>query len=235
MTEVDHFFAAAIALMTVSLLFRKAPPPAPDSRRAFYLSSAGTGLFFGAIVLSLWGFEGRALQDFGLYDWLGDPAAAAAGAVAWLLFLVLAFALVRKGLFRQEFERVYGKYEQIMPRTGGELSAALGVSTTAGIGEELIFRGYLLWYGATVAGLPASVIATSQLFGIAHGYQSRFGVIFATLAGLLLAGAYLASESLILAMWMHATYDMWSFTVGRLVLARRRAGERPGTPPGFAH
>jgi membrane protease YdiL (CAAX protease family) len=112
-----------------------------------------------------------------------------------------------------------------MPRTGGELAAALGVSATAGFGEELVYRGFLLWYGTMLVGLPASVIATSLLFGIAHGYQSRFGVIFSTIAGLTLAGAYLASGSLLLVMWMHATYDMWSFTVGRLVLSREGRGE----------
>lgn len=224
MTEVDHVFAAAIALMTLSLLFRKAPPPAPDSRRSFYLSSAATGAFFGAIVLLLWPLEGRALQDFGLFDWVGNPMPGIAGAIAWLLLLIIAFALVKKGQFRRELERIYGKYEQLMPRTQRELLAAWGVSTTAGVGEELIFRGYLLWYGTILAGLPASVIGTSLLFGIAHGYQSRFGVIFASLAGLMLAGAYVASGSLVLAMFIHATYDMWSFTVGRLALARRDSG-----------
>jgi membrane protease YdiL (CAAX protease family) len=226
MTEVDHFFAAAIALMTLSLLFRKAPPATPDSRHAFYLSSAATGAVLGAVVLLLWHFQERPLEEFGLYDWVGNPVHAAVGAAAWLLLLILAFALAKRGLFRQQLERIYGKYEQLMPRTESETLAAVGVSATAGFGEELVFRGFLLWYGAMLVGLPASLIATSLLFGIAHGYQSRFGVIFATLARVTLAGAYLASGSLALAMWMHATYDMWSFTTGRLVLSRKASGRQ---------
>ena len=224
MTDVDHFFAAAIAVMTLGLLFRKAPPPTPDSRAAFYLSAAATGAVLGAVVLLLWHFQKRSIHDLGLFGWAGYPTLASAAAVAWALLLVLVLALVRAGHFRDRLESIYGKYEQIMPRTKGELTAALGVSTTAGFGEELVFRGFLLWYGTLLVGLPASVIGTSLLFGIAHGYQSRFGVIFSTLAGLVLAGAYLASGSLLLAMWMHATYDMWSFTTGRLVLSSRVAG-----------
>jgi membrane protease YdiL (CAAX protease family) len=229
MTEVDHFFAAAIAVMTLGLLFRKAPPPTPDSRGSFYLSAAATGAVLGAVVLLLWHFQERSIHDLGLYGWAGYPTLATAGAVGWVLLLILAYALVKQGHFREGLERIYEKYEQIMPRTRGELTAALGVSTTAGFGEELVFRGFLLWYGTLLVGLPASVIGTSLLFGIAHGYQSRFGVIFASIAGLVLAGAYLASGSLLLVMWMHATYDMWSFTTARLVLSRKEAREGLGS------
>jgi membrane protease YdiL (CAAX protease family) len=227
MSEVDHSFAAAITLLTLSLLFRKAPPPAPDSRRAFYLSAAATGLVLGGVSLLLWTFQGRAIGDFGTFGWIGNPVLTAAGAAAWLVLLIVAFALVRQGLFRRQLERIYGKYEQFMPRTGGELLAGSGVSAAAGFGEELVFRGYLFWYGTMLAGLAASVVGTSLLFGIAHGYQSRFGVIFATFAGLMLAGVYLASGSLVLVIWIHATYDLWSFAVGRLVLAGPGRGGRP--------
>ena len=75
--------------------------------------------------------------------------------------------------------------------------------------------------------MPLAVLATSLVFGLAHGYQAKFGMLFATVAGLILAGAYLATESLLLAVWMHATYNLASFTLGyRLLSPNAAAADR---------
>lgn len=92
------------------------------------------------------------------------------------------------------------------------------VSVAAGIGEELLFRGWL----QPVAGwLPASLA-----FGLAHVAGARmlaFGV-WATLMGLVLGALALSTGGLLAPVTAHACYDVLAFHyLGEA--ARRRAGE----------
>lgn len=220
----DHLLAAGLALMSLALLFRKAPAASATSRGEFYRAAAASGLVLPAIVLVLWWLEERPIARFGLLQWVGDPSTAGTAAGAWALLLVGAVLLIRAGVARARLERIYSRYENLMPTTRRELAESWVTSAAAGSGEEIVYRGFLLWYCALIAGVPAALAATSLLFGVAHGYQSRFGVIFATVAGVVLGTAYLASASLLLVMWMHSTYNMASFATGRIVLAERRQG-----------
>lgn len=220
----DHLLAAGLALMSVGLLFRKAPALGEVSRRDFYLSAAASSMALAAVVLVLWRFAGRPLERFGLLEGVGDPGETGAAAGVWAVLLVGAVVAIRAGAARAWLERVYSRYDNLMPATRRELAASWLTSAAAGSGEEIVYRGFLLWYCAALGGVPAALAATSLLFGVAHGYQSRFGVIFATVAGAALGAAYLASGSLLLVMWMHSTYNMASFATGRIVLVERRFG-----------
>jgi membrane protease YdiL (CAAX protease family) len=71
--------------------------------------------------------------------------------------------------------------------------------TTAGLGEEIIFRGYLLnrtaWlFGGSRAAWTAGVVVTSAVFGSIHLYQGPTGVATTAFAGLVLCGLFLASR-----------------------------------------
>jgi membrane protease YdiL (CAAX protease family) len=79
----------------------------------------------------------------------------------------------------------------LLPQTGAEIFMWILLSTTAGICEETIFRGYLQrqfisWSRSPVAG----VILSAAVFGAAHSYQGGrqpfligiFGALFGILA-----------------------------------------------------
>jgi len=79
----------------------------------------------------------------------------------------------------------------LLPQTGAEICVWILLSTTAGICEETIFRGYLQrqftsWTRSAVAG----VILSAVVFGAAHSYQGGrqpfligiFGALFGILA-----------------------------------------------------
>jgi hypothetical protein len=124
---------------------------------------------------------------------------------------------------RPRLLKIYRDYETLFPRSRSELAGSWIASVAAGGGEEIVYRGFLLWYGAMLAGPLAGLVGSSILFGFAHGYQRRFGIFFATLAGALLGSVYLLSGSLALVMWMHATYNIATFTLGRHLLAQDQA------------
>ena len=217
MTESDHVLAILLALLSLGLAFQK-PPQAWDVRRAFYIAGAATGTAIGFLVLFFWSLAGRAIADLGLHDWWGEHPVTIALAAGWALLLLVVLAAIGKGAFRARLRALYRRYDDYMPRTRNELAASWMTAIAAGAGEEIAYRGFLLWYGAGLFGVPIAYLGTSLLFGLAHGYQSRFGILFATIMGLLLGGLYLASGSLLLVIWIHATYNMASFTTGLILL-----------------
>ena len=99
----------------------------------------------------------------------------------------------------------------IAPASAGELAMWVTLSISAGICEELLFRGYLqqqftlltrnLWIGA---GLSALV------FGFAHGYQGVSGVLLITLYGAFFSALAYRRQSLRAGMLAHAWQDSFS-------------------------
>ena len=97
---------------------------------------------------------------------------------------------------------------KITPNSWGELALFVLVSITAGVWEELVYRGFLIWYFAPSLGLIGAVIASALLFGLGHAYQGAGGMISTATLGLTFALLYLASGSLWWLMAIHAAIDI---------------------------
>lgn len=80
------------------------------------------------------------------------------------------------------------------------------ICTLAGFGEELLFRGVLQPLLASWLGWWAGLLLASLLFGLAHPITPMY-VVLATLMGLYLGWAWLASENLLTVIVAHAVYD----------------------------
>ena len=217
MTGADHILAGLLAGLSLLLIFFRPPAPQDARRMDLYLSGAFSGLVFGAAPLVFWAMSGRPLEGFGLAGWQASAPDVGAG-LLWAALLAAGVAAAARGKLPAALDRLYSHYAWLMPRTRAELGVSWGTSAAAGVGEEIAYRGFLLWYGAALLGPLPGLLLSSLLFGAAHGYQRRLGMAFATSAGLVLGAAYLATGSLPLVMWMHATYNMASFTTGWLML-----------------
>jgi len=77
--------------------------------------------------------------------------------------------------------------ERILPQSAVELLPYLGLATTAGLCEEFLYRGFVMAVLSS-AGLGAGlvVLGSSLLFGLAHSYQGRGGMVMTFLVGGLL-------------------------------------------------
>ena len=90
--------------------------------------------------------------------------------------------------------------------------------TGAAIGEELVFRGFLLTRLEALLGggrmaLAAGVVVQALLFGAAHGSQGLGGVILTGVTGVMLGLVYVVSRrSLLACMLLHALVDTVSLT-----------------------
>jgi membrane protease YdiL (CAAX protease family) len=105
--------------------------------------------------------------------------------------------------------RLQALAERILPRSARERVPFFALAVTAGICEEFLYRGFAL-AALTRSGLPlwATVVISSLLFGIAHLYQGRSGLLGTTLLGLIFGFARVGLSSLAPVMVWHAAVDV---------------------------
>lgn len=119
--------------------------------------------------------------------------------------------------------------ERIFPQSPVELLPYLALAITAGLCEEFLYRGFAM-AALAHAGLAAwlVVLLSSLLFGLAHSYQGRGGMLMTFLVGLVLGVSRLAYNSLVPAIFWHSAVDMvagfagWRYLTGGLAKAEAR-------------
>lgn len=95
----------------------------------------------------------------------------------------------------------------LLPQTPRELDAFMRVSLTAGICEELLYRGFLAWFLAHWMPFWVAMTVGGVLFGIAHLYQGPSGVLKTGAVGIALGGLTLLAQSIYPAMILHFAVD----------------------------
>jgi len=87
--------------------------------------------------------------------------------------------------------------ERILPTKPVEFGPYCALAVTAGVCEEFLYRGFAM-AALERAGLPLwlVLVLTAALFGLAHAYQGRSGVIATSLMGILFGFGRLAFHSL---------------------------------------
>jgi membrane protease YdiL (CAAX protease family) len=125
---------------------------------------------------------------------------------------LLQVVLVRRSATaREKILRAFRRFAFILPITQEERAWFALVSVTAGICEEVLYRGFLIRYlsdGPWHAGLWIALAVASVSFGLGHGYQGLSGIIGTALLGAVMAVIFLASGSLWLPMALHAIIDL---------------------------
>ncbi|WP_329084168.1 CPBP family intramembrane glutamic endopeptidase [Streptosporangium sp. NBC_01469] len=98
----------------------------------------------------------------------------------------------------------------LLPRTKAERWYAAGLAVTAGITEEIVYRGLLIAVGMGALGLSenAAAFAALAVFVVGHLYQGRRGMITVALIGLTLTALYLKTGSLLIPILLHALIDL---------------------------
>ena len=112
-------------------------------------------------------------------------------------------------------ERMRSLGERLLPRSAVELLPFFALAITAGVCEEFLYRGFAM-AALQRAGLGTwlSVLMTSVLFGLAHLYQGRAGIVGTGLVGLLFGSVRALGSTLgPLAVW-HAGLDVVAGVAG---------------------
>lgn len=117
---------------------------------------------------------------------------------------------------------------RILPQSTKERVPFLALSITAGCCEEFLYRGFAMAV-FTRAGFPvwASVVVSSVLFGVAHLYQGRGGLIGTGILGVLFGVFRAFTGSLIPVAAWHAAVDVVAGIAGPRYLIQNTAVTEP--------
>jgi uncharacterized protein len=215
-------------------LVRRVGTEATARLRHYVHGIVGEWAYVG-VVAAVGVLAGRDAASIGLT--VHDPGPD--GSTIAVEFIVLAAAglVVTTVVIRQVGPRVLDRirrqvlgFIELLPRTREERFVFAGLALTAGICEEILYRGfgiaYVRWLFPGVG--HATIIVVSGLaFGIVHLYQGPRNVILTGIAGGLFAWVTLATGSLVPAIVVHALVDLRIVALPAALAASPTSPERP--------
>jgi membrane protease YdiL (CAAX protease family) len=191
-----------------------------DSRLkiAYYRTMVIVGWLTSVIALAAVGWRVILTFNFSAASpsWLPQRAGARTFVAGVLIGLLLAIALSalqarRSAAIQQKMEKAFLQFSFILPLTAAERIWWIFVSLTAGITEEILYRGFLIHYFFAApfhAALAVAVIVSCVIFGAGHLYQGIAGVISAAILGLIFSAIFLMTGNLLVPMVLHALIDL---------------------------
>jgi uncharacterized protein len=181
---------------------------APDAKSRLYRSIVWEQIITAGVVLALWGSGRIPAASLGLvaprmWRWSLSALLLIVGAIAWSSLQLRPKAVK----IRRSLQDSIGA---LLPDSQQDRRWWGVVSVGAGVSEELVFRGFLLYYLSVY--LPSMntlerALLTSLVFGVGHLYQGWRAIIGTGILGLAFAGLYLMTGSLLLPIAIHAAVD----------------------------
>jgi len=207
----------------------------PDARMKAYAWTIGSLWALAAICTAGWVISGRTLAELGFRLEGGLPAlggwAIALAGLAYMVWTLIAAATSRKARasVREQLAGP-GEYDLVRPETGPEHIRFQWVSLTAGITEEIVFRGFMIGVFALVLPLWAAAGLSLILFVMGHAYQGAAGMARVAVIGLVFTLVFLLSGSLWPVILLHIGVDASAGGLFRLIQqnAARDAAAEPG-------
>jgi len=188
-------------------------------RRGVYISNIIMLWLLAFSVLVIWSYTDRSDSELGLTQLSGLPGAISLAIVLVIIALVMIYYKI---LILSKNKHHWVFVPELLPRTKSELKLFFYLSATAGITEELLFRGYLIWYLLHFGNIFFAFLVSSVLFTFAHAYQGIKAVLVIFPIALVFALLYLYSKSLLAPMLLHAAINSYAGIYGRKLFANER-------------
>jgi membrane protease YdiL (CAAX protease family) len=184
---------------------------AARTKLGLYFSTICWQWFLVAVMLLVVRRHGLSLGASG--ERLGDARLTLGVTAGLLAILAVVFAILRWRLGRAPARAgtpdPVDHTRALVPAFGREMAVFALVSVTAGICEELLYRGWLVnFLRAATGSVWISVGASATIFGIGHAYQGATGMLRAAFVGLQLALLFVYVDSLIPGQVLHAAVDL---------------------------
>jgi membrane protease YdiL (CAAX protease family) len=220
-------FFLALPFFDLWLFKRHLNAPQQRNHKLAYYAQLLSELWIPTIVLFvLVGTNTIQLADIGL----GQPELEAEIVPAWvsiglvlLAVIFIVYSLI--DLYRLKYDARYqaavkSKLQSVkmpeymsllMPSSSREKVWYGLVAISAGITEEILYRGFLTY--VLVTSIPAmdiwlSIVVAAFLFGLGHLYQGLSGMLRTFVLGLILSLIYLATGTLLLSIIIHMLIDL---------------------------
>lgn len=216
----DHvlFFLLAILLPILSILSSFNVSETTFDRETkinLYYSNGFFLWIMASIVLTTWNYMDRSFEDLG-FRW---PILSNQVYILVVLFVFLyAIDLTLQYIFEKNTKRKVGEWNkntQFLPSSFNEYKHYSFLAFSAGICEEILFRGFLIHYLVSIfgSGRPAflfALLVPALLFSAGHLYQGKWAMLKIFFGAIILGLIYLASASLLLVVGLHVAVDLIS-------------------------
>jgi membrane protease YdiL (CAAX protease family) len=187
----------------------------PRKRVKWYVKIVVASWLLAALVVWISGGWRSVMTIGARAPWMPSSDAArgfAVGAIFSIVALQIVMLLKLRGneAARRKLAKAIASLWFILPVTREERRWFFFVSITAGICEEIVYRGFLMHYliGAPAAlSVTLAAIVSSLIFGLGHIYQGVRGAIGTTILGFVFAVLFLITGNLALPILLHAAID----------------------------
>lgn len=227
MTLFDHFIVLFFAL-GVPYLAKKSYPQikaelekqTPGIREALYRGASIQQWIILTLILGLCSFYQRDWTQMG-FNPLADTPATWIGLTIVVAYAAFSLTILNRARSRPATDQWLRGWvsntpgREVGPTTEREMQWFVWVSLTAGICEEIIYRGYLMWYFSSYFDPWSALIITSVLFGLNHIYQGAKGILITGAMGLVMGYLFIMTHSLVIPILLHAMIDFYS---GKMIL-----------------
>ena len=189
----------AVMVLQAQLLDRL-PPEA--EREGVYFSSAFSVWILAALAMLAARASGLTRADLNLE---GISTAMLLGSAGLTTLAGLGIMAVGRLLRVPESALI----EYLIPRSISEKIAFTGLSFSAGIAEELIFRSFLIGVLYQASGsLVVAVAVSVAAFAVTHAYQGLLGIVRVALLGAVLTAPFVLTGSVYPSMIAHTVLDL---------------------------
>jgi membrane protease YdiL (CAAX protease family) len=214
-------------------LERRPEPVARGVKLRLYASIVASQWTLVALTAIVLAGSGLGLADLGQ-----GPGASLARTAFAALALLAGFAVLSRLTLVQlarasadELPAHVRRAGRILPAGGIERAGFVPVAITAGVCEEILYRGWLPWAVAGWTGSAAAgFVLAALVFGAGHAYQGRNGMILTALLGLFLGGVVAWTGSLLPGQFLHVAVDLVNGLAVGAALERHRAPPPPAEP-----
>jgi membrane protease YdiL (CAAX protease family) len=225
-----HFPGSAVVLAGVIVVMGLVTGPFEGRLLRADLPTRTKLCYYSGVILLLWVLTVAAIGICGwpflsnsptrAEAWLPAPriVGMAVGAVVAVYFFLALQPLLgslrgvrRRRAYAAALRKHGAALPGFLPNSALECAAFALVSVTAGICEEVLFRGFLirfLYEGPLNLSLFGALAASCLIFGLNHAYQGAKGVAVTAIAGLALGLVFLLTGHLLPGILLHALVDL---------------------------
>ena len=237
---LDHLLAIVLvilfpvraALFSYRRLTAAEPGDLPRVRLALYKQGIAIQWTLAACAVALWAWQGRRWVMLGVVPQLNWGLLGVAVGFA----IIAGYVLAQRGRALEDPEALarlrhqMRNVERMMPRGAEELRWFSRLSVTAGLCEDLLYRGYLIWYLGTWFALAPAALIASVVFGFGHAYQGPRGIAVTSLVGVFMSAIYLLTGSLVACSAFHALMDLHAGHTAQVAFSREEVAVGTATP-----
>ena len=195
----------------------------PNARSVFYRSAVASQWILTLLTLAvMWSFDrGQVSALFAGTLNADSMLIIGLASIALMTQSPLIPAIRERMAESKSIHRTLYPIRNVLPRSKDEKQIWVTVALTAGVCEEIIFRGFLFFYAQQMLGLGivCAIALSSAIFAIGHIYQGTANMIRVGVVAIILGIVYAVSQNLIWCMALHALLDLGALYMDEFVAA----------------